>query len=93
MAYYSRTLNRDIARMRGNADTIMPTPKSTIEWIDPCRDIPDDDETVLVALSNGGVWFGLRNQGLWYYATGSVINPGIVWWAHLPEHPKTKGTP
>jgi hypothetical protein len=58
-------------------------------WIPVEESLPDDEITVLIALSDGDVWFGNIEAGTWWYQGGiSTRSVDVTHWMHLPEHPK-----
>jgi len=61
--------------------------KAEIEWKRTADEVPDDDMTVLVALSDGEVWTGYCDAGWWRYVSGDRIEPKVVFWAEFPEPP------
>ena len=67
-----------------------PTPGSVI-WIDPKAEMPDDETTVLIALSDGEVWTGHHADGMWLFCEGSPVDQGegtsVEWWAEFPLPP------
>jgi hypothetical protein len=49
---------------------------------------PDDDTTVLLCFSDGEVWPGFRDSGLWRHFDATPIEPGrVTAWAHMPAGP------
>lgn len=58
-------------------------------WI-PCADeLPDDEMTVLIALSDGEVWTGFHDEGEWRYVSGDRVDQGegitVEHWAEFPS--------
>lgn len=69
------------------------SPKSTIVWHAADGDhLPDDDMTVLIALSDGEVWTGFLDAGDWRFVSAELVNQGsgvrVTHWAPIPEGPK-----
>lgn len=57
-------------------------------WIAVTERLPDDDELVLVALSDGEVWTGYHDADAWMdNVTGSAMNGQVTHWQSLPEPP------
>lgn len=51
---------------------------------------PDDDMTVLIALSDGEVWTGYRDAGDWRFVSGDLVSQGsatVTHWAEFPDPP------
>lgn len=63
-----------------------------IYWIAADFDLPDDDITVLMALSDGEVWTGFLDDGKWRYVSADPVDQGegttVTHWAHLPAFPE-----
>lgn len=52
-------------------------------------DLPDDDITVLAALSDGEVWPAYHDADGWYYVTADPIESSrVTHWMHMPAHPE-----
>lgn len=70
-------------------EKIITTAAST--WIDPNIEMPDDDITVLIALSDGEVWTGHHIGGEWFYCEGCAVDQDngtfVEWWAEFPLPP------
>lgn len=67
----------------------------TIEWFD-VRDVkPDAEQTVLLALRDGGepVWPGWYDgESMWFDASGAVLPKSwVTHWAPMPEAPCSSG--
>lgn len=51
--------------------------------------LPDDDITVMLALSDGEVWQGYRNGEIWRDTSGMPIaSARVTHWMHVPAHPE-----
>lgn len=66
-----------------------------IEWFD-VRDVkPEADETVMLALKDGGepVWPGWYDgMSMWFDASGAVVPKSwVTHWAPMPEAPQSSG--
>lgn len=52
---------------------------------------PDDDMTVLIALSDGEVWTGFMDAGDWRFVCGELVDQGegtkVTHWAEFPDPP------
>lgn len=56
-------------------------------WQSPTNP-PDDDLTVLLALSDGEVWSGFHEDGQWRYVTADLIEScQVIAWMHMPAPP------
>lgn len=64
---------------------------TSIRWIDASKKLPDDETTVLIALSDGEVWTGFHEDGQWRFVCAELVDQGdgttVTHWAHIPEHP------
>lgn len=62
-----------------------------VHWVEAAVEMPDDEMTVLLALSNGETWVGYRLAGEWYLLAAEVTGTGepirVTHWADMPEHP------
>lgn len=57
-------------------------------WISVDERLPDDDQTVLIAMDYGEVWTGYLEGGQWRYVSGEPISfAHITHWMELPAHP------
>ena len=60
-------------------------------WVDARQIIPDDEITVLIALSDGEVWTGFHETGEWRMVDAEPVRRRrgvrVTHWAELPEHP------
>jgi hypothetical protein len=65
--------------------------EEAIQWITVRKQLPDDDQTVLIANSGESdrVWLGHHEDDGWYFIDGFKIpmNRDITHWAHLPDGP------
>lgn len=59
----------------------------TITWTKCSEALPDDDEIVLLAFTDGEVWTGFRDADDWRYLSADLIEGGVTHWSHLPAHP------
>lgn len=58
----------------------------TTAWIPVAQILPDDDETVLVALADGEVWLGYHDgDSGWRSVSSDLIV--VTHWAAIPEGP------
>lgn len=62
--------------------------RTSVKWIDARVEVPDDDMTVLIALSDGYVWLGYHDAGVWRYVSGDDVKAKVTFWANLPYPPK-----
>lgn len=64
-------------------------------WVDASKTLPDDESTVLIALSDGEVWTGFNEAGEWRMVDAEPVGLRrglrVTHWADLPDHP-AKGT-
>ena len=64
---------------------------SSILWICASVQLPDDETTVLIALSDGEVWTGYMEAGQWFFVSGDLVDQGsgtrVCCWADFPEPP------
>ncbi len=60
-----------------------------VDWIPVDKTMPDDDETVLIALDDGEVWTGYHDgdEG-WKYVSGDTMSAKVTHWMQLPDPPK-----
>lgn len=61
---------------------------ATVTWVPATEALPDDEQTVLVALADGEVWTGFVDAGQWHYVSGEFISPTVTHWAEFPEPPQ-----
>lgn len=63
----------------------------TTAWIPCSQELPDEEITVLIALSDGEVWTGFLDTGEWRYESADLVDQGegvtVTHWAHIPAHP------
>jgi hypothetical protein len=71
------------------------TPQSAVVWKDAKEELPDEDLTVLMALSDGEVWTGFLDAGEWRFVSADPVDQGdgtcVTHWADLPPHPNDQG--
>lgn len=60
-------------------------------WIPVTEQMPDDDESVLLACADGEVQVGFRDCGRWLYLDAYPIGPQVTHWMALPAHPDDPG--
>jgi hypothetical protein len=60
---------------------------SQISWKRCADELPDDDNTVLLALIDGEVCTGFRDAGIWRDVTAAKIPVEVTWWAQFPDSP------
>lgn len=60
-------------------------------WNPASDSLPDDEQTVLIALSDGEVWTGYHDAGQWRYVSSDLVDQGsgetVTHWANFPEPP------
>ncbi len=64
--------------------------KTTIVWRDAAKEVPDDEQTVLIATDDRDVWMGFLDAGYWCYVDAVLVsanNVRVTHWANLPEPP------
>jgi hypothetical protein len=62
---------------------------ANMEWIDANEELPDDEETVLIALDDGEVWTGYHSEGRWWYVCADPIDSArITHWLPFPPAPE-----
>lgn len=59
-----------------------------VDWVLTKDRLPDDDETVLVALSCGEVWTGYHDADDWRYVSADLMTEAPLYWAHFPAPPE-----
>jgi len=59
----------------------------SVVWHRPSAEMPDDEETVLLALDDGEVWTGYHEAGEWRYVSADLCEATVVWWARFPDPP------
>jgi hypothetical protein len=61
---------------------------TSITWTPVSDALPDDEETVLLAMDDGEVWTGFHEGDEWRYVSADPIAPGsVTHWAPFPEPP------
>lgn len=60
--------------------------KAEIEWKRTADELPDADETLLIADIDGDVWVGWLDGDQWRDTIGMPIATPI-WWSEMPEAP------
>ncbi len=96
MTYYSRTLSRDMERIRNRIEIEKAKMRSTIQWKMASQELPTDNATVLVATKDPGdvnakVRFGHYYDGFW---TDDSIRVSwapefrVIAWAPMPTPPR-----
>lgn len=58
-----------------------------IIWKRCSDELPDDDNTVLLALIDGEVCTGFRDAGIWRDVTAAKIPVDVTAWAQFPDAP------
>jgi hypothetical protein len=56
-------------------------------WVPVDKELPDDELTVLLALSDGEVWTGFHEAGKWYHESGDRLTGVVTHWMQFPEPP------
>lgn len=61
---------------------------ATVDW-NACADsLPDDDTTVMLAMADGEVTTGWREDGRWHdIGAWPYEDAQVTHWAHVPAHP------
>ena len=62
---------------------------NTITWIPVSKELPDDEETVMVALDDGEVWLGFHSETRWSAVDADLFQAEVTHWARMPEGPVT----
>ena len=62
--------------------------QASITWIDARNQLPDEDETVLIAESDGEVSSGFLDEGGWRYTSADRVIAEVTHWADMPAAPK-----
>lgn len=62
----------------------------TLNWIDASKDVPDENQTVLMFMPGADepVWLGYLDEGTWKLADGMDTDTVVSHWCELPEGPK-----
>lgn len=63
---------------------------STIEWIASTDELPDADETVILALKDGDVATGFLDGDTWRDIFAYRLPDAPVYWARFPEPPQPR---
>ncbi len=63
----------------------------TVTWIAIDVELPDDDETVLIALDDGDVWTGFVDAGQWRYVSADLVEARVTHWMAFPAAPGNAG--
>ena len=69
---------------------------ATIHWIPVTEALPDDELSVLLALSDGEVEPGFHEAGEWFFLSAGSAEEGhvrLTHWAHYPASPISISTP
>lgn len=56
------------------------------------KEMPDDEQTVLVAESNGDVRVAWHEDGEWRECASACVLPEVTHWMPMPEPPECGGT-
>ena len=57
-------------------------------WIPTAEQLPDDDECVLIAMSDGEVWTGFHDGMDWRYVSADIVDSTTVThWMGFPPPP------
>ena len=65
----------------------MPNLSSLIRWIPVAEELPDDDQTVLIADSESVEIGFLDGPNGWRFDNGARVTEAVTHWAELPEPP------
>jgi len=82
-----------LARVRDMmlAAAAVPAPQSAPSWVDVRETMPDDEMTVLIALSDGEVWTGFHAENAWRHVSADLVDQGsgttVTHWMHLAAGP------
>ena len=63
---------------------------ATIEWIATGDELPDADETVILALEDGEVTTGFLDGETWREITAEKLTDAPLFWARFPETPQPR---
>ncbi|MDT3708139.1 MAG: DUF551 domain-containing protein [Thiobacillus sp.] len=79
----------DMADNAANAfRNAVPEGSAVVRWISATERLPDDDQTVLIAMDDGEVWTGYMDAGEWRYVSSEPISYAhITHWMEFPEPP------
>lgn len=91
---------QDASRVRGMARAveaflcIRSEAASIYPWISVADQLPDDELTVLLALTDGEVWTGFHDVGIWRYVSADPIETSrVAYWASMPAPPAATVAP
>lgn len=59
------------------------------DWISTAEQLPDDEQTVLIAMEDGEVWTGFMDAGEWRYVSADPVGCAVTHWREFPEPPMT----
>lgn len=59
-------------------------------WIPVTERLPDDEETVMVALKDAGepVWLGWHDEDGWHEVGAGNLGDSVTHWQPIPEPPQ-----
>src|SRR5688572_23936764 len=84
-------MNSNTTAQQDGSSRLPPAQCSEVVWINADVELPDDEMTVLMALSDGEVWTGFRDAGEWRYVSADPVDQGngtkVLFWAAFPEPP------
>lgn len=63
---------------------------ATIEWVSSTDELPDADETVILAIEDGEVTTGFLDGKTWRDFSAERLPDAPVFWARFPEPPQTQ---
>jgi hypothetical protein len=59
------------------------------DWTAVTECLPDDDQCVLIALSDGEVWTGFHDGDAgWRFVSADLVGDPVTHWMPFPEPPK-----
>jgi hypothetical protein len=64
------------------------TKDGEIIWHRASRELPDEDQTLLLATEDGEVVSGFLETGVWRYESAEKIEETVTHWAEFPQHPE-----
>ena len=70
----------------------IPPMTNMIVWIPIAQSLPDDEETVLVALDDGEIWLGFHDANLWSAVDADLFQATVTHWATMPAGPWNRDT-
>ena len=62
--------------------------KALMTWTPVTERLPDDEQTVLIALLDCEVWTGFIDDERWHYVSGDPVGTDVTHWMDFPEAPK-----